>query len=590
MEFILLIAISLIPVIISGSLLYYSKNEITNGLSIFLVLLCFWQIDIAFLYANDFMSEEVIDGAFRLFRIGPIMIMPLMYYFAYLIVKINRELGAFGKIFTKAGLVVVSVFSLIVYVINFTEIGIVSYSVIPETHFSPSHLIPVYGELNSTFIINIVFVFIHTLFILVLTSKLKNAFFKMFFTKLALGAVFVFINGVISGFGIIPLYVSSFNSILVAIILFLGFFQMQSQRLNLANQNLEKQSELMEEVMNINPNYLVVLNKANQIIKINTSMCTLLSINREDVIGQDFSILLKGRNDEKFQTGRLQKITLLDGMVHYIQFGFKFLAYKNEEEYILFYGIDYTNQKENELLQLSSEKSKVIGELAASIAHEIRNPLTTVRGFMQLSKEKNPTGDYEKIVLEEIDRINEVLKELLLLAKPEANASTERDQEELSTDVYQEVMNVSKLFQGASHEQNKEIKIISRLQSTARAAMSKSHFKQVVINILKNSLEALSEKGAIKIILDAVDEQIRVTITDNGKGITKERLTRIGEPYFTNKEKGTGIGLTICFKLIKDYGGEMVVKSKAGWGTSVTLWLPAAENNRKYFTSLKQRN
>jgi signal transduction histidine kinase len=575
MEFVLLIAISLIPVIISGSLLYYSKNEITNGLSIFLVLLCFWQIDIAFLYANDFMSEEVIDVAFRLFRIGPIMIMPLMYYFAYLIVKMNKELGAFRKIFTKAGLVVVCVFSLIVYVINFTSIGIVSYSVIPETAFSPSHLIPEYGELNSTFLINIIFVFIHTLFILILTSKLKNAFYKLFFTKLALGAVFVFINGVISGFGVIPLYVSSFNSILVAIILFLGFFQMQSQRLNLANQNLEKQSDLMEEVMNINPNYLVVLNKANEIIKVNTSMCTLLSITREEVIGQDFSSLLKGRNEEKFETGRLQKISLMDGMVHYIQFGFKFLAYKNEEEYTLFYGIDYTNQKENELLQLSSEKSKVIGELAASIAHEIRNPLTTVRGFMQLSKEKNPNGEYEKIVLEEIDRINEVLKELLLLAKPEAKASTEIDQEELNTDVYQEIMNVSKLFQGASLEQNKEIKITSRLQSTAWAAISKSHFKQVVINILKNSLEALSQKGAIKIKLAAVDGQIRISITDNGKGITKERLSRIGEPYFTNKEKGTGIGLTICFKLMKDYDGEMVVKSKAGWGTSVSLWLPA---------------
>ena len=96
-----------------------------------------------------------------------------------------------------------------------------------------------------------------------------------------------------------------------------------------------------------------------------------------------------------------------------------------------------------------------------------------------------------------------------------------------------------------------------------------------MIHILKNSMESLSTKGRIKIKIDETNSKIRIRIIDNGQGIPKGRLMRIGEPYYTNKEKGNGLGLTICFKLIQDYAGRMNVKSKIGWGTTVTILLPS---------------
>ncbi|MCR8847977.1 ATP-binding protein [Rossellomorea sp. SC111] len=573
MEFVLLVAISFIPVIISGSLLFYSKTTLTKALSLFLLLLCLWQIDIAFLYANDYFSPELIDHAFRIFRIGPIMIMPLMSYFAYYLVQSHDELRKYRLLFSKGILLFLIGFSLIVYGINFTSIGVTSYTIVPETAFAPSHLMPVYGMLNSTFIINVLLVFVHTFCLLGLTLKLNDAFFRLFYAKLVFGSFFVFLNGVISGFGVLPLYYSSFNSILVAILLFLGFFQMQSEQLNVANDSLLKQSNLLEEIMNINPNYLVVLDKDNRIVKINHSICALLMISGEQMMGMKFSTFIK-THQLKTTRGELQKLTRINGDVHYIQWGSTTLRYQDKELYTLFYGIDFTNQKQNEQLLLTSEKSKVIGELAASIAHEIRNPLTTVRGFIQLMKEKNAESPFEGIMLEEIDRVNEVLKELLLLAKPEANDTADLREEDMQLNVHQEVNHVRILFEAVATEQNKRIYMSSSLPSDTQVAFHESHFKQVLLNTIKNSLEAVKEKGSIKLKLDESNGCVRVRIIDNGKGISKKRLDRIGEPYFTNKDKGTGIGLTICFKLMNDYNGHMTVKSKLGWGTTVTMLLP----------------
>ncbi|TDL34838.1 hypothetical protein E2R51_03710 [Jeotgalibacillus sp. S-D1] len=575
MEFTLLIAISLIPVILGFSILFYSRISITKALSVFLFLLCAWQVDIAFLYANDFLDQEVIDLVFRIFRFGNIMIMPLMYYFGYHLVLNHSELKPFHIYFNKYGLTALVVFSIIVYMINFTDIGIMTYSLVPETTFAPSHLIPVYGALNIAFIINIVFVFTNTLFLMVITIKLKDYFYKIFYTKVAFGALFVFLNGAISAFGFFPLYFSSFNSILIAIILFLGFFQMQSQKLNQANTRLYKQSSLLETIMNINPNYLVVLNKNNTMIKLNDSVCSLLSIKREDMAGKHFSYLKQHSNLE-VETQKIQRLINSNGDIHYVQWGYRSLEYNDEELYTLFYGIDYTNQKQNEQLLLTTEKSKVIGELAASIAHEIRNPLATVRGFIQLLKERSVDSRYENIILDEIDRINDVLKELLLLAKPEANDASGAT-ESLSIDVFKEIENIILLFEAVANEQNKHIYVTNALQAYTHTVFQRSHFKQVLINIIRNSLESLPAKGNIKIKLDEVGGSIRIRIIDDGKGISKERLKRIGEPYYTNKEKGTEIGLTICFKLIQDYSGQMKVKSKIGWGTTVTILLPCSD-------------
>ncbi|MFT8319713.1 MAG: ATP-binding protein [Bacillus sp. (in: firmicutes)] len=574
MEFILLLMVSVIPLIISFFILFFSRNSLSKALSLFLCMLSFWQIDIAILYADELMNIEWIERIFRFFRMGTIFIMPIMYYFSYHLVRMNKELHNFRFLFNKFLLYILTFYSLIVYIINFTTAGIKYFYLNKGNVLSSDYFLPFYGEMNILFLINIIFVYINTFFLLLITVKLKDQTYKKFYTRLVIVAIIIFINGVMSGFSFIPLFFSIFNSIIAALILFLGFVQMQSLRINDMNGELIRQSELLEAIMNINPNFLLVKNNKDQIVKMNSSFSQLISIPKEDLLGKDFSILTTKINMLHTQTEDAYRYVDSKGQVYYILWGKKKILHSNGEVYQIYFGIDVTEQKRNEQLLLSSEKLKVIGEMAASVAHEIRNPLTTIRGFIQLLKEQKNNSGYESILLEEIDRINDVLKELLILGKPEAT----QDEKNASAPVHllTELKNIKLLFQALAIEQNKEIYLENRGKKVALVQMEKSHFKQVMINFIKNSLEAIStEKGKIKIILDTKQGIHRIRILDNGNGISKERLARIGEPYYTSKEKGTGIGLTICFKLLKENNGEVYVKSKEGWGTCVTMTLPS---------------
>ncbi|QRG67234.1 PAS domain-containing sensor histidine kinase [Brevibacillus choshinensis] len=232
---------------------------------------------------------------------------------------------------------------------------------------------------------------------------------------------------------------------------------------------------------------------------------------------------------------------------------------------------DITERKHNEDLLRKAEKLSMIGELAAGIAHEIRNPLTSLKGFIQLlypSLQENKL--YADIMLSELERINFIVSELLVLAKPQ--------------NVQIKPLSLVGLLQNVlallSSEANlKNIRFQTSFGKCPLIAGEENQLKQVFINIIKNSIEAISGHGEIRVSTRLLpNRHILVRLADNGCGVSEELIAKLGEPFFTTKEKGTGLGLMISSKIIKDHNGSFEITSKKNRGTVVKITLPIAED------------
>jgi two-component system sporulation sensor kinase A len=231
---------------------------------------------------------------------------------------------------------------------------------------------------------------------------------------------------------------------------------------------------------------------------------------------------------------------------------------------------DLTERIQTEELIRRSEKLSVVGQLAAGIAHEIRNPLTSLKGFAQLiKKQENPhTLKYIDIMLKELDRINFIVSEFMLIAKP----NQDDFQDKWIPGIIEDVVS---LLESQAILSNVGIQIDNETDAISTVLCDENQIKQVFINLLKNAIEAMSGGGTIHIIIRQFDShQIRVRIVDHGIGIPDQIIAKIGEPFLTTKENGTGLGLMVCYRIIEAHKGTMIIKSKEGHGTTIDIDLP----------------
>ncbi|MCG7410682.1 ATP-binding protein [Paenibacillus sp. ACRRX] len=231
---------------------------------------------------------------------------------------------------------------------------------------------------------------------------------------------------------------------------------------------------------------------------------------------------------------------------------------------------DITSRKRMEELLRRSEKLTTVGQLAAGVAHEIRNPLTTLKGFIQLQLQTSKVNPvHTSMMLSELERINLIVGEFLILSKPQAVRFQEMNIGQVLHDVLS--------FLG-NHAQMHNIEFVTKFQDVPLVLCEENQLKQVFINIVKNGIEAMPEGGEMDISVDQyAEEQVRITIRDYGIGIPEDHLTRLGDPFFTNKEKGTGLGLMVCQRIIYNHKGTLEITSKLHEGTMVTIKLPAAD-------------
>jgi signal transduction histidine kinase len=219
---------------------------------------------------------------------------------------------------------------------------------------------------------------------------------------------------------------------------------------------------------------------------------------------------------------------------------------------------------------LQSEKLAAAGQLAAGIAHEIRNPLTSLKGFLQLLKSGSSSAAkreaYLTIMLEELGRIEQILGELLVLSRPRAVQFAK-------TRIAHLIRHVVLLLQPQAVMRGVEIKV-RPISDTAYIYCDENQIKQVLINIVKNGIEAMEHGGTLTIEVYAEGDTAAIRIADQGTGIPPDKLDRLGSPFFTTKENGTGLGLTVCYRIVRNHGGRIEVESRQGEGTTFTLYLP----------------
>ncbi len=228
---------------------------------------------------------------------------------------------------------------------------------------------------------------------------------------------------------------------------------------------------------------------------------------------------------------------------------------------------DMTVRNKMEELLRRSEKLTTVGQLAAGVAHEIRNPLTTLRGFLQLQQQTNKLNPrHIDLMLSELDRINLIVGEFLILAKPQATRFEVKDVRYILGDVVS-------LLDSQAHLCN--IIIVTRyMDKPCLVSCEENQLKQVFINVLKNAIEAMPSGGEIHIAVSDEAGQAAVTITDSGVGIPEEMIAKLGDPFITGKETGTGLGIMVSQRIIQSHHGAMDIRSKVGQGTTVTITLP----------------
>lgn len=236
---------------------------------------------------------------------------------------------------------------------------------------------------------------------------------------------------------------------------------------------------------------------------------------------------------------------------------------------------DITERLETEELLRKSEKLAVVGQLATAIAHEIKNPLTAMKGFMQLLKstENENNQRYINIVSSEIERIENITNEFMTVAKPQVVKIQPND---ISLLIDQVLI----LLQPQAMMNNIQIRT-DFTPGIPLVPCEANQLKQVFVNILKNAIESMPMGGEILIQIDKLDnDQIGIRFIDQGCGIPKERIPYLGEPFYSIKEDGIGLGLMICYKIIETHHGKIFIESEVNKGTTVEITLPTVGTTR----------
>lgn len=347
-----------------------------------------------------------------------------------------------------------------------------------------------------------------------------------------------------------------------------------------AHDHLQQMEEGFRRLVDQSPDPVLICWDGGTIVYVNQAAIELLGANScEQLIGrhacefyhpdhrehavEQFTKIESGQN-----IGLVEgKVIRVDGRIKEIEWKGTLTSYdRNPAIHVLVR--DITERKATQQLLRNQEKLSLAGQLAAGIAHEIRNPLTSLKGFLQLMQ-AHGTGklEYFQIMSSELNRIEGIVSEMLSLAKPAAVQFKESDLVELLT-------HVVTLLETKAIMNNVVIKVSYEV-TEAIINCDANQLKQAFINFIKNGIEAMPDGGEIFIHLCSADDTgYQIGFIDQGCGISEAQLEKLGEPFFTTKHFGTGLGFMMSEKIIRQHQGSIQIESKLYQGTKVLVELP----------------
>jgi len=379
--------------------------------------------------------------------------------------------------------------------------------------------------------------------------------------------------------------------IMGAILLLVGFagftllFLVQSYRTTQAS--LSRIKAFSDTVVEKVPIGLLALDPQGRVATFNNSAESILQLSTREVLGRkaDGIIppeLLDEINHSKNQVDVIEKeieCTAANGKRVPLEIGVSSLKDENDVflgNVLLFKDLTEVRTLRHEVAR--SQRLASVGRLAAGVAHEIRNPLSSIKGFATYFKERYPDRPEDQqtadIMIQEVDRLNRVVGQLLEFAKPVPVKPKWVSLQDLLNDSI-------KLITDRAAEKGISIRAQNNIQ-VDEVRVDPDRINQVLLNLYLNAIDSMEPGGELKVKIssDGQHRDVVIQVSDTGCGISRQDLSKIFEPYFTTKSTGTGLGLAIAHNIIEAIGGSITAESEKEVGTTFTVALPNSEENK----------
>jgi len=333
---------------------------------------------------------------------------------------------------------------------------------------------------------------------------------------------------------------------------------------------------------------IMVVDRKGRIRNINQGICNMLGLEEKQIINKSLYNIFNewGNSENKLLSG-----ILIESLETRKEFNRQEIVYVNNEE-VLYLAVsthilrdkdnsvmgvlavihDFTQKKKLEQRLLHVEKLTTAGQMAAELVHEIKNPICSIKGLIQLMGKKHCLEDtkYYEVITNEIDRISVLLKGFLAFTQNEPKTEKIR-----INSIVEEIIPLIE-----SYAESKNIEINVNMQKEIPIVNAdRENIRQVIINIVQNGIDALSINGRMNIDIwyDKINELVKMEFKDNGSGIKQEYLKKIFEPFFTTKENGSGLGLAISQRIIENHFGKLFAFNNLDGGATFVIELPSAK-------------